>query len=908
MKITIQPLVALAFASMLGMSAAAQTLAEIRQDLQVRIQNNKCQAASQALALAKDDETRQALEFLYAYMSSPDWTDYSPEYFVAQAEIAVRARKEMAWGKIVPDREWLHFVLPVRVNNENLDAFRTTCYDELKERVKGLGMMDAAIEANRWCHEHVTYKPSDSRTSSPLASMRTSSGRCGEESTYGVATFRAIGIPARQVYTPRWAHTDDNHAWVEVWVNDGPKGAGWYFLGACEPEPVLNLGWFNQPASRGMLMHTNVYGRYDGPEDKIEQTPIFCEINVTDNYAKTARSYVTVVDEQGKPVSGADVHFKIYNYGEFYSAVKQTSDAQGKCSIQTGIGDLVVWSSKDGKYGFEKVTAGSDNVVVTLNRRTGESYTADFDLVPPPGHDNLPYVSPEQAARNEVLKAREDSIRNAYVATFPNETDTRQFCEANGYDYNVVRPLVEKSRGNYANLYRLLKTYKNTDVIALLHTMSDKDIRDFDYDVVADHITAAGLPAKVDGFAAKYIYCPRIANEMLSPWRSYFKTVFSKKQQKQFKKNPELLAAWIRENIAIEDDYNPAFLRQLPASAHKYGKTDSRSVGFLFVAAARSMGVAARIDEVTGKVQYTTDLIKAEAIVKNETSDLGSGVGARLSADAEWRDVNFSNVDAVFAQGAVEVPNANVKLSYTPREYMENPRYYGHFSLSKIKAGQPALQEYAEDGSWADTFRDGVNMDEGDYILTSGTRLADGSVLAHVEVFSVKGGEDKTVPLVMRQDETGVQVIGNFNSENTYYDLKSQKVQSLLATTGRGYFVTGLIRANHEPTNHILHDISALRSDLEAWGRPIVLLFRTQDELDRFNKNNFEFKNLPSTLYFGVDTEGEFAKDIFSSGLVETEDLPIVMIGDTFNRVVFKSQGYTIGMGEQLKQVIGKIK
>lgn len=906
MKLTYQPLVALAFASMMGLSAIAQTPAEIRQDLQIRIQKNRCNAATQALALAKSDETRQALEFLYAYMSSPDWTDYSPEYFVAQADIAVRARKEMAWGKIVPDREWLHFVLPIRVNNENLDEFRTTCYDELKARVKGLGMMDAVIEANRWCHEHVTYKPSDSRTSSPLASIRTSSGRCGEESTFGVATFRAIGIPARQVYTPRWAHTDDNHAWVEVWVNDGPQGAGWYFLGACEPEPVLNLGWFNQPASRGMLMHTNVYGRYDGPEDKIEQTNIFCEINVTDNYAKTARSYVTVVDEAGRPVSGADVHFKIYNYGEFYSAVKQTSDAQGRCSIQTGIGDLVVWSSKDGKYGFEKVTAGNQNVVVTLNHTAGQSYSTDFNLVPPPGHDNVPYVSPEAAERNEVLKAREDSIRNAYVATFPTADHTRQWCQAEGYDYDAVRPLVEKSRGNYANLYRLLKNFKDRDVIALLHTMSDKDIRDFDYDILVDHIVTAGLPTKVDAFAAKYVYCPRIANEMLSPWRSYFKNAFSKKQQKKFSKNPELLAAWIRENIVIEDDYNPARLRQHPENAHRYGKTDSRSVGFLFVAAARSMGIAARIDEVTGKVQYTTDAVKAEAIVKNETSDLGSSIGARLSADADWTDVTFGGADAS-AQGA-EVPTAKVSLSYTPREYMENPRYYGHFSMSKINEGQPSLLEYAEDGSWSTTFSKGISMDEGDYILTSGTRLADGSVLAHVEVFPVKGGEDKTVPLVMRQDETGVQVIGNFNSENTYYDLKAEKTQSLLATTGRGYFVTGLIRANHEPSNHILHDISALRADLEAWGRPIVLLFRTQDELDRFQKNNAEFKNLPSTLSFGVDTNGEFARDIFGSGLVDTEDLPIVLIGDTFNRVVFKSQGYTIGMGEQIKQTVGKIK
>jgi hypothetical protein len=42
--------------------------------------------------------------------------------------------------------------------------------------------------------------------------------------------------------------------------------------------------------------------------------------------------------------------------------------------------------------------------------------------------------------------------------------------------------------------------------------------------------------------------------------------------------------------------------------------------------------------------------------------------------------------------------------------------------------------------------------------------------------------------------------------------------------------------------------------------------------------------------------------------LVHNEALPIVFIGDTFNRVVFRTQGYTIGIGNQLKQTIAKLK
>ncbi len=94
-----------------------------------------------------------------------------------------------------------------------------------------------------------------------------------------------MGIPARQVYTPRWAHTDDNHAWVEIWV-DGQ----WHFVGACEPEPELDRGWFASPAKRAMMTRTFVFGKYNGPEEKLNQTRFFTEINLMPNYALPVNS------------------------------------------------------------------------------------------------------------------------------------------------------------------------------------------------------------------------------------------------------------------------------------------------------------------------------------------------------------------------------------------------------------------------------------------------------------------------------------------------------------------------------------------------------------------------------------------------------------------------------------------
>lgn len=260
-------------------------------------------------SLTNREEARLYVEMLGEAMSLPDKTDYSKDFYFNNYMASLRARDEMPWGRMIPTREFRHFVLPVRVNNENLDTARMAFYRELKDRVKNLTMQEAILEVNHWCHEKVSYRPSDARTSSPLSTVKTAYGRCGEESTFLVAALRSVCIPARQVYTPRWAHTDDNHAWVEAWA-DGE----WHFLGACEPEPVLDLGWFNEGASRAMLMHTKVAGDYSGPEEVLSRTSCYTEINVTGNYAPTSTVTIQVVDKGGKPVENAIVEFKIYNY------------------------------------------------------------------------------------------------------------------------------------------------------------------------------------------------------------------------------------------------------------------------------------------------------------------------------------------------------------------------------------------------------------------------------------------------------------------------------------------------------------------------------------------------------------------------------------------------------------------
>lgn len=820
-------------------------------------------------------EERSDLEFLYDYMPLADLTDYKPGFFLENVKTSIMARKEMTWGKNVPDLLFRHFVLPVRVNNENLDDSRMVFYKELKERVKGLSMKDAILEVNHWCHEKVTYRPSDGRTSAPLSTVRSAYGRCGEQSTFAVAALRAVGIPARQVYTPRWAHTDDNHAWVEAWA-DGK----WYFLGACEPEPVLNLGWFNAPASRAMLMHTKAFGDYRGPEEVLLRTSNYTEINLIDNYVETAHMGFTVVDADGKPVSNAKVVFKIYNYAEFCPVVTKYSDAAGRTFLTAGKGDMMVWASQNGKYGFRKVSFGKDKDVTIRLDRTVENntaavlYTDSFDIVPPQEKPNIPLVTPEQRAENDRRFAYEDSVRHAYLATFYTKETAKKTLTDKGLvdgmsadETEKIADLLVKSQGNHEVMLGFLLRHKDNlqRAVGLLSSLSEKDLRDMQTEILEDNFNAWSNEL-----------CPRVENEMIiHPFKRFFEKTFSKKNIGRIQKDPTVLVEWVKKNIRLNPDEKALMIAQTPVGVWNSRVTDRRSRKIFFVDVARSLGVEARVDAVTQKTQYRKD--------------------------GEWIDVDFDGtVQKVSDKGFLN-------LSYKSNGIIDDPKYYSHFSISRINPdGSTSLLEYPEIGTtWNSTFKNKVELDAGQYVLVSGTRLASGGVMSAMQIFSVEKGKTTDVAMQLRTSPTAVTVIGNFDSESKFQKLDGSEV-SLLSQTGRGYFITGLVGVGQEPTNHALKDIAKVASAFEKWNRPIVLLFEDEAAANKFNKN--EFSGLPENIIYGIDKDGKIRKQISENMKLSHPGLsPIFIISDTFNRVVYKSQGYTIGLGEQMEMIINKL-
>lgn len=291
------------------------------------------------------------------------------------------------------------------------------------------------------------------------------------------------------------------------------------------------------------------------------------------------------------------------------------------------------------------------------------------------------------------------------------------------------------------------------------------------------------------------------------------------------------------------------------------------------------------MDPVTGKVQYRNG--------------------------GDWQDVNFEAVEQQNAQTGTLI------LRYTPTPTLEDPKYYHHFTLSRIlDDGTTQLLNYdegdsgLEDGSsWSNTFQRGTSLDAGNYMLTSGTRAASGKVLVANHIFRVNPGETTTINLTMRQSDDIVAVIGNFNSESKFQLLDSQLRPetgddvSFLSQTGRGYFIVGLVGVGQEPTNHAMRDIAKVSDALDKWGRPMVLLFESENEAQKYRHE--DYGKLPKNIIYGIDRDGSIRQQIALEMKLQSEtQLPVFILADTFNRVMFCTQGYTIGLGEQLTKVI----
>ncbi len=116
-----------------------------------------------------------------------------------------------------------------------------------------------------------------------------------------------------------------------------------------------------------------------------------------------------------------------------------------------------------------------------------------------------------------------------------------------------------------------------------------------------------------------------------------------------------------------------------------------------------------------------------------------------------------------------------------------------------------------------------------------------------------------------------------------------------------------VISPGHEPTVHLLNELKANRETLEAWSGRIVLMFADSDAASRFTPAMSA--GLPSNVAVVTEPQPDRLREVAGQFGFEPDAsaLPAVIVGDTFNRVVYHSEGYLPGLADRLIDIIHRL-
>lgn len=796
------------------------------------------------------------MKFFYGTMPLRDAGEYEFEVFLGFVRHSLMLWETMEWCRNIPEEIFLHYVLYYRINSENIEDCRRFFYEQLYDRVKDKTLREAVLEINYWCAENAAYEASDDRTVSPLTMYRAGRGRCGEESTFAVTAFRSVGIPARQVYAPWWAHCDDNHAWVEVYV-DGK----WHFLGACEPEEELDRGWFVNAASRALMIHTrdfSDYGNNCGTDDgclRKEESLLYH--NITSRYAETAKLRIKVTEADGTPVRSARVAAEVLNGAEYGTVAVLDTDEEGKASLCLGLGTVHLWAVKNSKAGgrFVDVKGGAEVLITISEENIGEKCGVWSDI---------DFRAPKESTAHSVPLTKRQRLENRerlrLAARLRAERIDGYYREELAGKYPEEREILRLAAGNFRQIYRFLERDKNPDRKSLLHSLSEKDYRDLKAEVLETHLQEAsqyrgeweekGKPE----IYIRYILCPRIYLEELTSYREAIQKYFDAKEKEQFRNKPETIRTTVEEIIRYDRKEDYSALLSTPGGTLKsrFGNPVSREI--LCVAICRTLGIPARFHPVTQEAEI-------------------------------YREGDFVRISGA-GESAALPQKAHLTLE---RREEDEWIYHQNWTIGQYRQGYYRTLHYGEvrfEGT-----RLTLKLEPGLYRIQTANRLPGGDQLASECKIYLEPGQSAEQKLYKRTGSTEELLVANQLED---FEVEKNGERRLFsALSGSRVQLLVFVKPGEEPTEHLLNEMNEYRESLH--NMDIGICFLTgEHEIQISPAWERTLKTFPEAEKVICDFE-DIVEPLARRMYVDPDKLPLFLIVNPDLTGIYGCSGYNVG-------------
>ena len=788
---------------------------------------------SAALAACAGEE-RPLLAYYYATLPLTDVGDYSPAYFLSVARQALAVREEFPWCQALAEHRFLKDVAYPRVNTEELAPCRELFHDALAPRVRGLSLEEAILEVNRWCAEEATYRSTDGRTASPLQVYQRGFGRCGEESTFLVTALRSVGIAARQVYVPWWSHCDDNHAWVEAF-----DGQGWRYLGACEPEPQLDRGWFTHAAARAVMVHTRAF--VQGSREEVaflfpETDPVDWDIqegvaveNITARYGDTKRLTVQVAGPDGAPAAGAWVSLSVLNMAAPREIARRQADSQGCVTLGLGKGSVLATAWEEASPGLlAECLLVPEDTQAALVLGQGLAAAGEWDFLPPADAGlTVPALSLSQEEARRACLDRAAALR-----------------EEKRLAREKARPAPPAGEG--ARVWQSL-------------TEKDRE-GELSPQLLEDALAAFAWEGQYPAAAFQEgLLSPRVALEVLTPWRRLLEGRFSPQEREAARQEPSRLWQWAQAAAPVDKDCYAA-LWGTPQGMLQVGASTSQGQQVLFCAACRALGIPAKL--VDGVPQV-------------------------------WRRDGFSPLWGQEPTAALTVTAPAGQEALEAQNYTLSRREAGGY-LPLTTGAVPAGESRQ------------LLLPPGAYRLWTVNRLPGGGLLARWEDFSLAPSDAREVALAFREGDIqdmlercplpGFTLAGEDGALWEGKELLEKAPLSVLC----------FLEVNREPTEHLLGELREAAAALKQAGLPLYLALPSLSHRD-----DPTLRKALAALPWATVCQCDFSTVIPALGrrlYLDPDRLPLAILANRRGEGLYGCCGYNVGTAQLLLRLAAALK
>lgn len=824
------------------------------------------------LAHCTEDEA-EALKCLYASMPVNDVTDYSPELFLSYAKHGVFLWYEGPFAGKIPEDIFAGYVLYHRLGIENITDCRPFFYNILKDEIAGMTMAQAAIQLNYWCASQVTYQTTDPRTAGPESLYRSGYGRCGEESIFGAFIFRTMGIPARQVMAPLWSHCDDNHAWVEVWC-DGE----WKFLGACEPELILNKGWFRNPTTRAMMLQANWHLPIMPENAILGRDASDLVVNELSNYAETKYLEVSVVDQAGNPLPDVTVYFGVFNYGFFGNVAALHTDDNGKARLETGYGSLLV-SIHENEICTEMLvnTCEQDTCTLVAGTKTDKlDEWEDFVVYAPVASmKNYTRLTPEQVVESEMRVEEAAASLAKKVEAFYDAEVAEKAIEGYTEEEKIrCREIMKLACGNMHEIAKFLAKdpegkYPHEWKLAILNTLYEKDFVDVTCKILEEHceMTAPYADLFDKDVLYKFVLCPRVDFEYIYEYRRFIMSWLTEEQKELFRKAP--IEAWNYINTILKSSKRMERGRIIATTRGSlilgYGNKKTKKV--VCVKLLRTLGVPARINPTDHMVEAWID-----------------GAFVHLEKPIDVSGGRTAVIRIHESEGVKWIYEQNLMI-----EKLE----HGHYRPIMIPMNK-------------DHFDGTVKIFPGRYRVYTSNRLPNGNSFVKKYVFEVNDGETKDIYL--QQTPVTIEDIVERHKVTDFEFTKedgTKCMMSELVKENKGVFIW--LQVRKEPTEHVLNEMYEMSESFQNLENvKIYFVLRDKSAKDDVTLNHTMTK--VTNVEFVYDDFTDAMENLAGELYKDPGEYPLIAVMDENMTSLFSVVGYSVGSVNMVLRVLEGVK